>query len=771
MYKSEHSLNGIWKLYIAEHSDFCKHIVPLSTEMALNDAGFVCIKGSVPGNFELDMQSAGLLEDVFFGTSPLKLQELENRHLWYVRTFDFAGDASAAYLRFDGIDTISEIYLNGNCIGTTDNMFIPHEIKVQGIRQGENELVVHIKPVCIEARKLKMDADVFVHNPYNAGSLMVRKAAHSYGWDIFPRCITGGIWRDCFVIEKKKDYLDEIYITTCTLNNQEAGLHCVYSVCMDGDFAQDYSLKLSGVCGESRFEYCLDKLWHNQGCFHFTLKDPKIWWPRDLGTPEIYEVCAQLLYKGQIVDSNKFNFGIRTIQLNRTDATDAQGSGEFCFVVNGEKTYIRGTNWVPLDPFHSRIAQRMEKALEFLWESNCNMVRCWGGGVYEAHSFFDYCDRHGILVWQDFAMGCATYPQNECFQRKIAKEVETIVKMLRQHPSIALWAGDNECDVATAYWEIVGGDPNQNRITRKTIPEVLQQVDPWRDFLPSSPYVSAEVYKSGDPNRMPEDHLWGPRGYYKGEYYLNSNAHFVSEMGVFGCPSVETLKKFISEENLFNRQHDQWRMHTGMMEIGDDKPYAFRTKINDTQMMAVFGCVPEEPVAFSKVSQYCHAEGFKFFVELFRTQRWRKTGMIWWNLLDGWPQITEASVDYYFKKKLGFDYIQRSQQPLCLMIREPHDGALDIVAANEFRTEKQITYKLTDIETDICLASGEAILQPNSLTELGSIPFDSNGNRYYLLELVCEGKTYRNHYVSGEVPFSLTQYETLLKKAGILEGD
>lgn len=768
MYARERSLNGTWTLVVAEHGQVRRHSEPLCTESALQAAGFLKLNGSVPGNFELDLQAAGLLDDPFFGTNPLKLQELENRHLWYVRRFGFGGDASRAFLRFEGIDTISEIYLNGRLLGTTDNMFLAHEFFAEGIRAGENELVVHIKPVCIEARALETDADVFVHNPYNAGSLMVRKAAHSFGWDIFPRCISGGLWRGCSIVEKKKDYLQDIYLTTVTLSEGGAGLHCIYETVLDGDFSQDYSLRLTGVCGESRFDYCLDKLWHNRGCFHFSLKNPQLWWPRDLGEPALYDVCATLSYRGEVVDERRFAFGVRTVRLVRTDTTDAQGSGEFCFFVNGEKTYIRGTNWVPLDTFHSRDAERLDKALALLWESNCNMVRCWGGGVYEDHAFFDFCDRHGILVWQDFAMGCATYPQNEKFQREIAHEVETIVKKLRRHPSIALWAGDNECDVAAAYWEIVSGDPNENRITRVTIPEVLRRVDPWRDFLPSSPYVSRAVYASGDPNRMPEDHLWGPRGYYKGEYYVNSNAHFVSEMGAFGCPSVESLRLFISPENLSNRGHDEWKLHTGMMETGEDRPYAFRPYLNDKQVAELFGTVPETPVDFSKASQYFQAEGFKFFIEHFRTEKWRRTGLIWWNLLDGWPEITEASVDYYFRKKLCFDYIRRSQEPLCLMLREPKNGALQIVAANEFRAEKCASYAVTDIETGVCLASGETALHANALTELGAIPFDPQGNHYYLLKLVCEGKTYRNHYVSGEIPFSLTQYETLLKKANIL---
>ena len=302
MYARERSLNGTWTLFVAEHSQVRRHSEPLCTGSALQAAGFLKLNGSVPGNFELDLQAAGLLDDPFFGTNPLKLQELENRHLWYVRRFGFDGDASRAFLRFEGIDTISEIYLNGCLLGTTDNMFLAHEFFAEGIRAGENELVVHIKPVCIEARTLETDADVFVHNPYNAGSLMVRKAAHSFGWDIFPRCISGGLWRGCSIVEKKKDYLQDIYLTTVTLSEGGAGLHCVYETVLDGDFSQDYSLRLTGVCGESRFDYCLDKLWHNRGCFHFSLKNPQLWWPRDLGEPALYDVCATLSYRGEVVD-------------------------------------------------------------------------------------------------------------------------------------------------------------------------------------------------------------------------------------------------------------------------------------------------------------------------------------------------------------------------------------------------------------------------------------------------------------------------------------
>ncbi len=157
-----------------------------------------------------------------------------------------------------------------------------------------------------------------------------------------------------------------------------------------------------------------------------------------MGEQNLYKVTATLYHGKEIVDTAGFNFGIRTVRLIKSDTTDNSGNGEFCFYVNGVKAYVRGTNWVPLDAFHSRDSGRLKKALDMLVDVNCNAVRCWGGNVYEDHEFFDFCDKNGILVWQDFAMGCATYPQNREFLEKMREETEFIVKKLRGHTSIAI---------------------------------------------------------------------------------------------------------------------------------------------------------------------------------------------------------------------------------------------------------------------------------------------------------------------------------------------
>lgn len=766
MYELEQSLGGTWRLYLAENKD-CRDR-SFSTEAELKAADFPQIDGSVPGNFELDLQAAGLLDDPFFGTNCLALQKLENRHLWYVRTFDFDGDAERAYLHFEGIDTFSEIYLNGDKIGETDNMLIPHEFPARGIRRGENELIVHIKPTTVEARKFDFDADVHTHQPYNAASLSVRKSAQSFGWDIFPRIVSGGLWRNCSVIVKKTDYIDDVFLTTVALAADKAVLHCAFSAELSGDFSSDYSLTVRGECGESRFSHRLDRLWHDRGCFDIELQNPTLWWPRDMGEPNLYHITAELSLLGAVVDTLEFDFGVRTVKLLRTETTNDRGSGEFCFTVNGEKFYARGANWVPLDAFHSRAASRMERALQLLWDANCNTVRVWGGGVYEDHPFYDFCDRRGILVWQDFAMGCAAYPKNEQFLRAVEHEVEVIVRRLRRHTSIALWAGDNECDCATMFWSAVRGDPSQNTVTRVTIPQALQRVDPWREYLPSSPYIGREVFETGDLTKMPEDHLWGPRGYYKAPYYVNTNAHFVSEMGAFGCPSVRSLKKFLSEDALRDRKHVEWQIHGSAMETGENAPYAFRRDLIPSLIRILFGSVPDDLERYVRLSQFYHGEAFKFAIEFWRTHKWRRTGLIWWNLLDGWPQTSEALADYYFERKLGFTYVRRSQESLCLMLREPKDGKLEIVIANEFLTEKHAHYRVTDLKTDVCLAKGDASVAANDLSVVGAVDFEPQGNRYYLLELDCEGVHRINHYVSGDIPFSAEEYERLLKKGGIL---
>lgn len=763
-------LNGEWKLYICENVSCAAFADKITTETELVRNGIPFISGTVPGNFELDMFKNGLIKDPFYGMNILEMQKLENRHLWYAHNFEYeSDDYESIFLAFEGIDTFSDIYLNGNKIGSTDNMFITHEFPATSITKGKNELIVHIKPTMIEARNYDFAMDSLYHMKYNSASMSVRKAAHSFGWDIAPRIISGGIWRNVSLYQKKKDRIEELYLQTASLNDDWASIGGFYSIDMCGDFSTDYSLKITGICGEKSFSHTIDKLWHNRSVFTFRIDKPLLWWPRDMGPQNLYKVSAELLYLGKTVDVKEFNFGIRTIELLRSEITNDAGNGEFCFKVNGNKFFARGTNWVPLDAFHSRDAQRLDHALEMVLDINCNMIRCWGGNVYEDKPFFDFCDKNGILVWQDFAMGCAVYPQDDDFANRLSIEVEHIVKKLRQHPSLAIWAGDNECDLASAYWSIKPHRaPGLNRLTREVIPRIIQKDDPWRVYLPSSPYIGQECFENGSEHFAPENHLWGPRDYYKGEFYTKSPAHFASETGYHGCPAVNSLKKFISPDKLWPWDNNEWQVHSTCMETGNNVPYAFRNPLMASQVKVLFGIEPDNIEDFVMASQFSQGEALKFFIERFRMGKWNRTGIIWWNLIDCWPQISDSVVDYYYEKKLSYYYIKRSQEPVALMMSEPNYNYLTLIGANEFLIDKEVNYCVKEITNNEEVFSGKAVIPANGICEIERIQYDENAVKFYLIEWQCDGNSYKNHYISGKPPFSLKEYCEYMKTSGLI---
>jgi beta-mannosidase len=372
---------------------------------------------------------------------------------------------------------------------------------------------------------------------------------------------------------------------------------------------------------------------------------------------------VRLWKNGVEIDSAQFRHGVRTVELERTSITGPKGEGEFCFRVNGEKIFIKGSNHVPADAYHSRDVERIPRIIDLAVECGCNMLRCWGGNVYENDLFYDLCDEKGLLIWQDFGMGCAVYPQDEEFQRALAHEAGIVVRRLRGHACIALWAGDNECDLVPSWFGDTSYNPNTNLLTRVVLPRVLQAEDPKRAFLPSSPYMDEVAFRAGQ-TFLPEEHLWGPRDYFRSDYYKNSLCHFASEIGYHGCPSPDSIRKFISPENLWPNDNAEWLLHStcAVPELGVGEG---RITLMNNQIREMFGTVPDNLEDYAFASQCVQAEAKKFFIELFRTQKWRRTGILWWNLIDGWPQFSDAVVDYYFGKKLAFDYIKRASNRCC----------------------------------------------------------------------------------------------------------
>ncbi len=808
-----------WTLTIIPHKEYCASGYPDRGEYGLVSGLGVTIPAVVPGNFELDMVRAGLLEDPYRGTNITKLRELEDRHLFYRTVFDLptVAENQLPVLTFEGIDTVFDAYINGEWVYGGENMFMSYEIPLNSdilLKPTGNELIVHIHPTMIEAQRnvIPPSAGTFL---FNYGSLYTRKSPSSFGWDILCRAVSGGIWRPVYIDTVKTPAIRETFLYTRAVSPSPedhtrgyAELNLYYAVDLGGDtyypfdgdkhpaeLPNEYTITVEGVCNDSTFSFTSD-LWHTCGNIFIPVHGAYLWYPKNAGHPWLYDVTVTLRRGDVVVDTRNMKTGIRTVELDRT--TFAGDNGQFRFVINGRPVFAMGSNWVPLDAFHSRDAERLPKALEMLDEAGCNIIRCWGGNVYEDHAFFDFCDAHGIMVWQDFAMGCAIYPVDERMQDNLREEVDHIVRKLRNHPSLCLWAGDNECDLAWWGWHGIRRDPSENVLTRKIIPDVLRLQDFTRPYLPSSPYLDETAIEAmKDPSKVvscqgtadiSEDHLWGPRDYFKGPYYRTAGCHFASETGYHGCPAPETLKTYIPEEELwpiFTRATEEdpfagdpkpsWFLHQTTMEYKYTGGFFYRIRLMTDQVRHMFTDIPRDLATYAKMSQISQAEAFKYFIERFRTAKWRRTGIIWWNLLDGWPQISDAVVNYDFTPKLAYHFIGRVQKPLHMAFADPADGQFSLVGINDTSKDEVFTYTVKDITglsvgTDLAsapaLLSGTATIPADTATPVASLPITGMDDRFLLIEWTDSHGGHTSHFILEPKHLDYTTYMQALELCG-----
>ena len=751
-------LNGDWKLVFSDNID----IPVFKTIKEIESSGLRSINAVVPGNFELSLMQAGLLPDLYFGLNILETQKYENCDIWYYRHFttNLLNDTEPV-LVFDGLDCFADIFLNGNLVGSCENMLVEHEIPLKDILKKENEVVVHIKSAIKGAKKYPYPPFVSAY-PINYESLYVRKAPHMYGWDITPRVLSAGIWRDVRLEYYPKQKLKDVLLQTINISADKTTARLRLS--FNSDIVDikngSWDICIDGKCGDSQFNE-RKRIYFSAGQVTFTVDKPLLWWSKGRGDPNLYRVTVRLEHDGFLVDEVIFNLGIRTIRLNWKSNPGNDKESEFCFIVNDEKVFIKGTNWVPMDIFHSKDRDRITQVFPLLDDIGCNMVRCWGGNVYEDDQFFELCDQHGIMVWQDFAMACAVYPQDEHFQKSLAGEAQKVIKRLRQHPCLALWAGDNECD--ETYLFEPKSNPNENILTRSILPGIIRQEDPLRPYLPSSPYFDQQSYEFGG-RFLVEDHLWGPRDYYKSDFYSEPFCHFVSEIGYHGCPSVNSIKQFISPPNLWPyTDNPEWELHSTAPVPGSGL-YTYRINLMANQIAEMFQQIPEELEEFSFASQVTQAEALKYFIEMFRYNKWRKTGIIWWNLIDGWPQFSDAVVDYFLQKKLAYEYIKTSQQDICLMLKEPDNWKQELVVVNDTNHSVEISYEVEEINSGKIEIHGKRSVSADIVTSLGDFQSIGSMQTFYLIHWEIDGKHYSNHYLKGNPSFDLCKYKQWLNE-------
>ena len=762
------SLNGNnWTLYYG----LCDNSAPMSPD-DLNASNWPSVTATVPGNVEMDLLAAGLIDDPELGNNINKLRKFEAYRWWYECDFntpDFEMGERVDIV-FGGIDCLGTIWVNNQLTGETKNMLIDHRFDITDLlnANGKNKIYVRIDPVVPTSQKY-IAAAVGKRSLHRAEYQHMRKASSMYGWDIMPRLISAGLWRDVNLEIRKKNRIGQVFWQTNAVDAEKKTAQVLVDWQIYSDYPTIDGLKMEITLtrnGNSVYEKTYP-LYTYAKRREINLENVDFWWPRGYGDAALYDATLRLVDdKGNVLDENSQRVGIRTIKLVRSEAITKDDPGEFVFVVNGEKIFVKGTNWVPLDAFHSRDRLHVKSAMDMIIDLNCNMIRCWGGNVYEDHPFFDICDENGIMVWQDFSFAGTPYSQDLDFLEEIRKEANNIVRKLRVHPSLALWCGNNEIDYYFIKLYNKAINPKYDKISRDILPTAVWEYDPLRDYLPSSPYISDECFKYQQNglnyDAMPQVHLWGLRGYFKTPFYTDQKAHFVSEIGYHGCPNRESIEKMFDPDYVYPwtkgwKWNDEWQTKAARPHPASTG-YNERNDLMINQVKILFGECPKDLDKFIFGSQVVQAEAMKYFVELWRMDKFNKTGIIWWNLRDGWPIISDAIVDYYNSKKRAYHYIKQAQYDACVMVGDAKEGKHPVVAVNDTREAKSGTVVVRDIDSKKVLLTSSFKIPVNGKTLIGNIP-EIEGQAMWFIEYTIGNKKYTNHYLVGKAPFKMDDYQ------------
>lgn len=770
-------LNGEWQLSYWQQPD-----EPITSPEEMSGIAYKTIPAIVPGNVELDLMKAGLLADVSVGSNNYLTRQWEDFQWCYTKSFDAEKEDGCRYeLSFGGIDCVADIWLNGKHVGHTENMLIGRDYDVtKHLAEGNNTLQVIIQSAVLHGRNYNLGA-ISIGAWASPEGTNLRKAPHMFGWDILPRIVSAGLWKDVALRKTEPTRFRDVHWMTASVDtaSHRATLFANVQLVMPSAYYENthavFTLSRNGKQVHRSERPIVMHAFRQR----IDLSDVDFWWPRGYGEAALYEAKCEIKDNdGKILACDEKKIGIRTVKLDYTDINLPKAPGKFCFVVNEEPIFVHGTNWVPLDALHSRDRLWVDETVAMVADMNCNMIRCWGGNVYEEHRFFDLCDQYGIMVWQDFSMGCNIYPQSDDFAKKIEEEVKWIVCKLRNHASLALWSGNNEDDQCLdGNWKAFHIDPNKDRVSRKVIPEILMEYDPTRTYLPSSPYYSEEVFRRNmiDMKHVPENHLWGPRGYYKAPFYTEAECVFVSEIGYHGAPNIESLKKMMSPECVYPWDkgtldwNEEWLTKSIRQYKAEGKTMA-RNNLMINQQKLLFGEVATQLEDFVYASQVVQAEAMKYFVEMMRGDKFSpRTGIIWWNIRDGWPVISDAVVDYYMSKKRAFHYIKNVQHNVCCLINDAKEGKHPLVAVNDTRDEVQGEVEVTDIVSGRKIFEGTFQVRPNAKTDVTMIPEQPDKQGIYLITYKVGGKEYRNHYLYGKTPFKLSDYKKWINKTKIYD--
>lgn len=627
----------------------------------------------VPGCVHLDLMRERMIEDPFFRLNERGVQWVDKEDWMYETRFtptreELSGDSQE--LMFYGLDTYADVYLNHQRIAETDNMHRTWRCNVKGImKEGENLLEVYFHSP-IKRNIPKFDALPYRHNTgpdhsYMGGvfdktlSPFARTAGYEYGWDWGPRLVTFGIWRPVVLETWNTAKISDAWFIQKDVTRSRARLQTQVEVESAVESA-DALITILADGKEVASAKAVLKKGTNTVTLDYELKNPRLWWTNGLGKPNLtkFETKLRLRENGDLclVATDVENIGLRSLKLHNDK--DQWGHNLY-FELNGEPLYAKGSNMVPNDNFLTRCDDAVYKrVVSDAAAVNMNIIRVWGGGVYEDDAFYRYCDEMGILVWQDFMFACQTYEVDEAFLATVRQEAIDNVRRLRNHACIALWCGNNEeQDVwfgwggKKRYFEELGCADRvwamQRSIFYETLPDVVSRYGSGASYRPSSPWAFEDTPSDGVNG---DDHYWGVwHGGEPIEAYFDHHVRFQSEYGFQSFPEYESVL-------LYNPDPRDHNIYSEVM-MAHQNAGAYANRRIEEYMGRDYQ-VPADFKQFLYVGQVLQADAVKMGMEAFRRDRPYCMGGIVWQLNDCWPVASWSSRDYYGRWK-ALHYVTR----------------------------------------------------------------------------------------------------------------
>ena len=704
-----------------------------------NNIDSVWLEASVPGDVHTDLLKNGLIEDPFYRLNEHDLQWIDKTDWEYKTEFDLSQkdlNSHSLALEFQGIDTYSSIYLNDSLIGTTDNMFIGKTVDIKNFAKlGKNKLYIKLFSPINKGVKLhdSLGYDISSFNGNDLAeigkvegnkrvSVFTRKAPYHFGWDWGPRLVTSGIWQPINIKTWNYFNIEDLYIRQISLNENAS---------LVAEIELESYLEIDEIISEiyvDNQKVSTDLIYINKGAnkieIPFTIKDYELWWPNGMGNQNMYDVKVKLQSNNNFVTSSK-RVGLR--EINLVTSQDSVGNN-FYFEVNKKPVFMKGVNYIPQDIFLNRVSDdKYEELLESAVDANMNMIRVWGGGIYENEIFYNLCDEKGLLVWQDFMFACAMYPGDEDFLKSVEQEAKYNVKRLRGHPSIALWCGNNEVRSAWKNWgwekDVMENQSPEiasviskayDDVFHKILPEVVNNLDTSTAYWPSSPGSTfsggTESYTSGDA------HYWGVWwGKEDFESYNQKVPRFMSEFGFQSFPEFSSVDKYTNESD-YSIYSEVMKSHQ-RSSIGN-------STIED-YMLRHYN-KPKSFKGYLYVSQILQAYGMSIGMESHRRNKGYSMGSLYWQLNDCWPVASWSSIDYFGKWKALHYSTKKAFQPVLINFLKT-DSEIELHIISDLLESKEV-----DLNLKVLSFSGEVLyelnknylLQQNSTMKAESLSID-----------------------------------------------